>query len=260
MDVMDKLSLIHAYELTSIVKDIFVLENKQCKKETLPFFADGFPGILFQESIRATIFPSGKTLTPLFLYGQTVHPIEIVMEGNYKMIVLQVYPFVAQALFSVDTKKLNDECYDLHQVKAASVEQTLRLLNEDPDTEHQIGILLQFVKTLADKTITADMKKVSEALHAIIESKGLITISSLCETMELNERTLQRYFVKYVGISPKKFAKIIQFQSSLNQLSDRIHANLTEIVYESGYADQSHFIRNFKTFTGKNPSAFKTKK
>lgn len=257
---MKKQDLINTYELTGIVKDIFILENKHSQKETLPFFADGFPGILFQQSTQATIFPSGKKLTPLFLYGQTVHPIEIVMEGSYKMIVLQVYPFVAQALFAVDTKKLNDECYDLHQVKAAPVEQALSLLRVKTDTDYQVKILLGFVKTLADKMITPDMKKVSEAIHGIIESKGLITVTSLCETMKLNERTLQRHFVKYVGVSPKKFAKIIQFQSSLNQLSDRIHANLTEIVYESGYADQSHFIRNFKTFTGKKPSSFKTKK
>ena len=257
---MNQRSIIEHYNLTTIVKDIVVLESKDAKKETHSFFADGFPGILFQQSENATIFPSGKKLTPLFLYGQTVHPIEMVMEGAYKMIVLQVYPFVAQALFQVNTKELNDECYDLHLVKAAPVDKTLNDLQNAVDTDHQVKILCGFVKELADQAITGDMQKVSTAIHKIIESKGLISVTSLCEALSINERTLQRYFVKYVGVSPKKLAKIIQFQSSLDQLSDHIHANLTEIVYESGYADQSHFIRNFKTFTGKRPSSFKQKK
>lgn len=59
-----------------------------------------------------------------------------------------------------------------------------------------------------------------------------------------------------VGITPKQFTKIIQFQCSLNQLTDDDYLNLTDLAYEYGFADQSHFIRTFKHYTGKTPREF----
>ena len=32
--------------------------------------------------------------------------------------------------------------------------------------------------------------------------------------------------------------------------------DLAAVAYESGYADQAHFIRDFKHFTGEKPTAF----
>jgi AraC-like DNA-binding protein len=69
-------------------------------------------------------------------------------------------------------------------------------------------------------------------------------------------RTLERNFVKNIGVTPKQFARIIQFNSSLKQLSETEYYNLTEIGYDNGFADQSHFINTFKRYTGKTPKEF----
>jgi len=52
---------------------------------------------------------------------------------------------------------------------------------------------------------------------------------------------------------------IIQFQNSLTQLTIKDYTILTDVVYNNGYADQSHFIRVFKSFTGKTPKNFAKK-
>jgi AraC-like DNA-binding protein len=63
-----------------------------------------------------------------------------------------------------------------------------------------------------------------------------------------------------VGVTAKQFAKIIQFQQSLEQITVKDYSKLTDIVYANGFADQSHFIKVFKAFTGKTPLAFTSKK
>jgi AraC-like DNA-binding protein len=68
---------------------------------------------------------------------------------------------------------------------------------------------------------------------------------------------LERRFLSETGLSPKQFAKIIQFQNSLTQLSVKDYTSLTDVVYQNGFSDQSHFIKVFKAFTGKTPKAFK---
>lgn len=99
---------------------------------------------------------------------------------------------------------------------------------------------------------------VGQAIKTIINSKGLEPIRSIAGQVELNIRTLERRFLKETGLSPKQFTQIIQFQASLQQLSVKDYTKLTDVVYGNGYADQSHFIRVFKAFTGKTPSSFKS--
>lgn len=61
--------------------------------------------------------------------------------------------------------------------------------------------------------------------------------------------------MQYIGITPNLFNKINRFQLSLKHIAKK-EASLTSIAYECGYFDQSHFIRDFKSFTGITPSAY----
>ena len=61
------------------------------------------------------------------------------------------------------------------------------------------------------------------------------------------------YRVTSTYLAPKHFSKIIQFQVSLNQLQANDYSKLSDIVYDNGFADQSHFIRVIKAYTGKTP-------
>src|SRR5690606_8870505 len=95
-----------------------------------------------------------------------------------------------------------------------------------------------------------------EVIQYIIDSKGTIPIKEIAKKEKLNIRTLERRFLKETGISAKQFAKIVQFQSSLNQLTTKDFSKKSDIVYANGFADQSHFIRVFKAFTGMTPNTF----
>jgi len=59
-------------DLTFYVKHIFILENRDStKKSLLSFFADSYPGIIFQQSDNgAFLHPGNKKLSNSFLYGQ----------------------------------------------------------------------------------------------------------------------------------------------------------------------------------------------
>ncbi|MEE9336851.1 MAG: AraC family transcriptional regulator, partial [Methylococcaceae bacterium] len=52
------------------------------------------------------------------------------------------------------------------------------------------------------------------------------------------------------------FLKIIQFQYSLQKLSEAKFNKLIDVGFDSGFTDQSHFIRVFKRYTGQTPTYF----
>ena len=245
--------------ISLFVKNILVFESAdQDTQASLPFFADGYPGLMFQQTDNGlTVNPHRKVMPVLFLYGQTVKPIELEISGAYEIIVFQLYPFVLKSFFSISPQTITDGCYDLNDVGefdiAALANQLLLYDTLAQKIEGITKLLYQFFeakKQHIDYTI-------KQVIERVIAAKGQESISGIANELQINGRTLERRFLNEVGLSPKQFAKIIQFDASLEQLTAKDFTKLTDIVYENGFSDQSHFIKVFKAFTGKTPKAFK---
>ena len=80
-------------------------------------------------------------------------------------------------------------------------------------------------------------------------------INEIASTHNMTGRNLNKLLNRYTGLSPKLVGKINRFQQSLRLIA-RKNQSLTGIAYDCGYFDQSHFIRDFKAFTGFTPSAY----
>lgn len=244
-----------APDLTPFVRNIWVFsETGDDVQTSLPFFADGFPGILFHNAgSRFTIVPHTKVMKPVFIYGQTLQPIEIQVKGSFTIVVFQIYPFVLKSLFGVDPKSIVDACYDIPDMEAAIAREVNTELSEFRCVIESItsGLLAR----IKSRQLGFD-PVVKKVIEQILATQGQVRLHTLAEQLWVNERTLERRFRSETALSPKQFAKIIQFQNSLTQLSVRDFETLSDIVYKNGYADQSHFIRVFKSFTGKTPRAF----
>ncbi len=127
--------------ISLFVKNIIVLEETQTVQKTvLPFFADGYPGLMFQETEHGLLVsPHNKQMPLIFLYGQTIKPIELIIKGKYKLIVFQLYPFVLTSFFNVTAKDINDGCYDLNQLQNGN--DVIQQLVQESKRENKIEIL-----------------------------------------------------------------------------------------------------------------------
>lgn len=254
---MDIQNIVPDQSIALFVKNILVFENSESSETILPFFADGYPGLLFHQTENGiTIQPHGKKMPTFFLYGQTIKPINIHVNGHLQIIIFQLYPFVLRAFWGINPQEINDGCHylttgpenDINKIIskilfASTIEEKIRII---------ANLLLDYFKHKSNKLDFL----VREAIQYIIDSRGIIAIKEIAEKEKLNIRTLERRFLRETGISAKQFAKIVQFQSSLNQLETKDFSKINDIVYANGYADQSHFIRVFKAFTGVTPNTF----
>lgn len=243
--------------ISLFVKNILTFKSDNLNLNKIPFYADGYPGIMFQETDDGLyVLPQNKKMPDFFLYGQTIHPIELQIEGKYKFIVFQLYPFVIESFFDINPQILNNDCYDLLQMRNFDIEKEILKLKKVSNftewTSHITDFLFSIFQTQKEKLDY----KIQQGILQIVANNGLQTIKQLRELLNISERTFERRFLAQVGITPKQFSRIIQFQSSLIDLQDKDFNKLTDIVYKNGFADQSHFIRVFKAFTGITPSSF----
>jgi AraC-like DNA-binding protein len=52
------------------------------------------------------------------------------------------------------------------------------------------------------------------------------------------------------------FCRVRRFQKVLRQISAGNAINWTEVALQCGYFDQPHFIHDFRSFSGINPSTY----
>lgn len=97
-------------------------------------------------------------------------------------------------------------------------------------------------------------KLVLEAIRRIQLSKGNINMLELTKQLYISKSAFEKRFRKIAGTSPKKFASLVRFKDILANYQP--YKSLTEIAYEAGFYDQSHFIKQFKTYTGETPENF----
>jgi AraC-like DNA-binding protein len=255
---MKEIEFIINIELEPFVNCIMTEESDAANSHTnIPLYADGYPGIMFQQSVNGFyLLPKKKKLSELFLYGQTLAPVSLDVEGPFKFIVFQLYPFASKYLLGVNPKALNDECYDLLKLDHIDVEAYRSQLISADNLDQQVKIISELMLQLIRSNKVTENDKIQQAIAIILNHNGQIKIQELIDQLFMTERTFERNFLSQVGLTPKQFAKIIQFQRSLHKLTEVNFNKLVEVGFDSGFTDQSHFIRAFKKYTGQTPSYF----
>jgi len=112
-------------------------------------------------------------------------------------------------------------------------------------------LLSQIANTLPDVTYNA--KRIDAAIRQIIDLPQT-SVTCLSSIACLSKKQFERLFNSLVGINPKEYTRIVRFQKALAQMQHQSgKINQAQIACASGYADQSHLIREFKKFCGYTP-------
>jgi AraC-like DNA-binding protein len=188
------------------------------------------------------------------LMGLQSKPLIFRCDGTVKLVATRFYawgalPFLADRARGLDNlpATLGREWDDL----ATRIEPSV----QEDDYDAAIAIVEDH---LIARLLTArvDLKKIQSAAKMLYLQKGVFRVAELAEHCNLSTRQLQRQFQDVVGVSAKTLARSIRFEQIRKQLMLDPDQNLTALAYEHGYADQAHFIHDFKEFADRTPGEF----
>jgi len=91
---------------------------------------------------------------------------------------------------------------------------------------------------------------------AIAADRSLLTVEQVGAAFGLRQRRLQRLFEEYVGVGPKWVIQRYRLHEAAQRLAGTPAADCAGLALELGYADQAHFIRDFKKVVGRSPGQY----
>jgi len=87
---------------------------------------------------------------------------------------------------------------------------------------------------------------------------GKVTSGELARAAGTSVRGLERAFDRDYGLSPRQYLRRLRMQTACQQLVST-RSPLAQVADRCGFADQSHFNRDFKRMTGMTPRAYRLK-
>ncbi len=169
--------------------------------------------------------------------------IELTTDGAYKFLNVPMY-------------ELTNNLFSFSELYGTEGKELLQRMMNDEDPKQKINIIQGFLIEQL-KAGEKNNSIVNYSVNFISSLHGLASIKQLEKKTGYSKRYLDLLFKNHLGISPKTYSTIIRFQHFYKILGDD---GTSEIIKMQSalelYYDQSHFIKEFKRYTGYSPKQY----
>ncbi|TGM74414.1 AraC family transcriptional regulator [Leptospira mtsangambouensis] len=176
-----------------------------------------------------------------------------ILSKGSEIIIVKFQPWGAFSFFNMPMNELNEigiSGYNLlHQADLNVLHS--RLLEEKNSNLKIQSLEIFLLKMIKKQTVD---QRIYEAISTMKRSQGRIKINTIADSINLTIDTFEKKFREVTGGTPKQISSIIRMNSAIREIPK--YESFTRLAHDFGYFDQSHFIKEFKSFTGKTPSQF----
>jgi AraC-like DNA-binding protein len=243
--------------LAPFVDRIWTLEGRADPGDPpQPVLPDGRPELVmhFGDPFALLADAGGAALQASIVFaGQLPAQLLLQPTGRIAIVSIRFHPHGAAALFGVPQHRLLGSPLPLDDLDP-------RLTRALGDVRHQSASLEQAAR-LAQQVLLRWIvpervdARVAHAVWIISRSRGRIPIERVAEASGITRRHLEKRFLDQVGLAPKRLARISRFQYALQLLESGGARPGADTAAACGYADQAHFVRDFRSLAGCPPSA-----
>jgi AraC-like DNA-binding protein len=247
------INIIPKDRIAEYVDRVLVIEHNSITTPfILPLYANGVPTILFK-SVKGKL--GNDNSNHLTLFGQTVLPESLTLNDEFTLIAYFFKPYTLLSLFGVSAQELTDKPIDLNLLLPKTSTELQESLLNAATLKEMICLLDNFIISLINRSKT-ECPLIKYATTKIANDPSKESLVLVQKELHITERTFQRLFEKNIGVAPNLYRRICQFNNAFTQLNNRRQQKLSDIAYQNGYADQSHYIRSFKEFTNITPKEY----
>jgi AraC-like DNA-binding protein len=216
---------------------------------------DGMP----RHTFDTTTHEKKSEFTRAWISGMHTEYITISALPDSEMLAIKFKTYGAFPFFQRPVSEFNNRVIGAEETLGKSVFEFRESLLEAPTYEVKM--------TLCEKWLLNRFKQdhapadfILSACDAMQQDPTLEfnSIANLIDEAGVSKKHFLNQFKKYVGLTPKQLQRVFRFNEILPCIIKEDNVSWTQIALNCGYYDQAHFIKEFKSFCGINPSKFIT--
>ncbi len=216
------------------------------------FSFSGLKGSLIQNGVHST-------QNFCFLSGLHTKPVDFLSPGCSYVMAVEMHPMAVSALFGIPCSEVENKV-----INGELILDDISLVEDELQSQ---GTFTEKAKWLENYLHS----KINETSELHIAAKMNTAISKMHTNLlhgkkvDMQDYTgysrmhTHRLATQWLGLSPKKYLRLQQFISTLDDLHFTQHLS-TDIAFNNGFFDQSHFNRIFREFTEITPKQYREQK
>jgi len=234
----------HIY-LQKYIDAYWSFRNTTKNKINFPVVPDGCSDIIFYLNDSKKL----GNLQDTFVTGVMENAQLIPIPNRMELFGIRFNPGILSYFLETNMSKLTNNMMELFQINSY-ISDKIKINPYDEDKniiskiEPQLKDLLKKIKI--ENNVINVIKEITKNPQILIEK--------ITKKYKFSLKSLQRIFQKRLGLTPKKFSRIMRFQKAHRKISKDGLKNLIIIALRSGYFDQAHFNREYQKLVGCNPS------
>ncbi|SFR55053.1 AraC-type DNA-binding protein [Robiginitalea myxolifaciens] len=217
------------------------------------FIIMALDGFTYHTFNKETLQPNG-TYCDVWVSGMHKNYLSISAHQDAEMLVIQFKTKGAYPFLKIPIHELNDKVIPAQDVFGNEILELRKMVLKAKGSAMKFGLVEKWLlcRFEGHKSAPSELVAILEQLRSqpISESKEIVA------SFTNSQKHLIHEFKKYFGLTPKVFHRVFRFNQIVSQIQNKEPLKWTDIAYEFGYSDQSHFIREFKEFSGFNPQEF----
>ena len=248
--------------LAPYIKRYWAIENRldkgeKCVQRIIP---TGLTELLLYFTPRPKVLNSNRYLSHnVALYGHHNNFYDIELSGELSVFSIVFEPQGLMQFFKFPLHEICNQNVPLQYINGQAGRDLEEKMAEANTFQQRVNIAeIYFYNLLKNNYMDFEFRRINHVVELIKKTHGTINVSLLASKACLSRKQFERIFSQQIGISPKQYMKIIRFQYAIFQKQQNNDLSMTELIYESGYFDQPHFINDFKSFCGLTPKQYFT--
>lgn len=195
-----------------------------------------------------------QTFTKVWISGVHQNYISISAHQKSAMFVIQFKPYGAYPFLPVSVQDLTEKICPADKIFGEEILNLRTTILKAETPVQKFTLAQKWLEEQRDK----NKKPTKEFIELIdtLEKAPASQFNQVLENYRYTPKHLISQFKKYLGLRPKYYQRILRFNEILQKMKKKEMLSWSQIAYSCGYSDQSHFIKEFKHFSGFNPEAF----
>jgi AraC-like DNA-binding protein len=259
---------IPTFPLNNFIERLFYYEGINAAHSMDRFLPDGNAEIIIDLTEGTQFIYDNETLDEIqacrFFWssGVRTRPITIPSGNGSRILVVAFKRGRAYPFYPMPVSELTDHVVSADLIFRRSILELREQLLAAASIDQMFLLVETFLFGWARDRLSSEYTSrcIEYAVSSIINQPNRLGFGQLSEQIGYSQKHFISLFKRQVGVSPKQYLKIMRFQKAVLELELGRPTDWSQFAWENGYYDQSHFIHEFRNFSGFTPGDYMQRK